>query len=156
LNHLREAFGEAATTGKAILAFTDHDYRDIRRDVEAVRAMLAEVRPEFPDVRIRFSGAEAAARDLLDLSARPQPRLSILVEDGRAVVRVEGGEIFSSQPFLSSAQHGRISTTIWMFKSRQPVDLLPGRPDPAAGGSGDIGARRGVWWLRGCKANCLK
>ncbi len=100
-DHLREAFREAAETGKAILAFADHDYRDIRRDVATVRAMLAEVRPEFPGVEVRFSGAEAAARDLLGVSDRPAPRLSLRIEGSRAVVRVEAGEIFGPQPFLA-------------------------------------------------------
>jgi len=108
-NHLREAFGEAAATGKAILAFTDHDYRDIRRDVEAVRTMLAQVRSEFPQVRVRYSGAEAAARDLLGVSGHPLPRLSISVQEGRAVIRLEAGEIFSSQPFLvMRTREGRV------------------------------------------------
>lgn len=57
-SHLRQAFLEARQSGKAVLAFADHDYRDIRPDVEAVRAMVAAVRAEFPDVSLRFSGAE--------------------------------------------------------------------------------------------------
>ncbi len=100
-DHLREAFREAASTGKAILAFADHDYRDIRRDVTAVRAMLAQIRPEFPDVAVRFSGAETAARNLLGISDRPAPRLSLQVTSGHAAIRLEEGEIFGPQPFLA-------------------------------------------------------
>lgn len=106
--HLREAFREAAETGKAILAFADHDYRDIRRDVAAVRAMLAQVRPEFPNVRIRFSGAEAAARDLAGVT-NAAPRLALTLEPGRAVVRLEQGAIFGPQPFLAlRSRDGRV------------------------------------------------
>ncbi|SBW09736.1 conserved hypothetical protein [uncultured Alphaproteobacteria bacterium] len=100
-DHVREAFREAGETGTAILAFADHDYRDIRRDVAAVRALLAAVRSEFPGVELRFSGAEAAARDLLGIADHPAPRLSLRIEDNRAVVRVEAGAIFGPQPFLA-------------------------------------------------------
>jgi hypothetical protein len=84
-----------------VLAFADHDYRDIRPDVEAVRAMIQEVRPDFPDVLLKFSGAEAAARDLLEVNACPEPKLSLLLEGNTLVVRLEQGDIFGPQPFLA-------------------------------------------------------
>ncbi|MCX7164733.1 MAG: hypothetical protein NTV11_00475 [Rhodocyclales bacterium] len=99
--HVRQAFLEARQGGKAVLAFADHDYRDIRPDVEAVRAMIAEVRLEFPDVSLKFSGAEAAARDLLEVSDRPAPKLSLVLEGNTLVVRLEHGAIFGPQPFLA-------------------------------------------------------
>lgn len=100
-SHVREAFAEAQERGSAILAFSDHDYRDIRPDVDKVRAMIAEVRPEFPGVSLRFSGAEAAARELLGMAAEPGPRLSLRLADNRLVVRLEQGQIFGPQPFLA-------------------------------------------------------
>jgi len=101
LRHVREAFAEAREHGTAILAFADHDYRDIRPDVESVRALLAQVRPEFSDVSIRFSGAEAAARALLGVAAERPPTLSLQLEDNRLLIRVEAGQIFGPQPFLA-------------------------------------------------------
>jgi hypothetical protein len=100
-SHIRQAFQEALQQGCAVLAFADHDYRDIRPDVEAVRALLQDVRPDFPNVLLRFSGAEAAARDLLGVSMHPDPKLSLLLEDSTLVVRLEQGEIFGPQPFLA-------------------------------------------------------
>jgi hypothetical protein len=109
LNHLRQAFAEAREQGSAILAFSDHDYRDIRPDVDGVRAMLAEVRPEFPEVSLRFSGAEAAARELLDVAAEPDPRLSLSLAGNRLAVRLEQGRIFGPQPFLAlKGRDGRV------------------------------------------------
>lgn len=106
LNHVREAFAEAREQGSAILAFSDHDYRDIRPDVETVRAMLAEVRPAFPDVSLRFSGAEAAARELSGTAGDPGPRLSLGLADNRLIVRLEQGEVFGPQPFLALKDRG--------------------------------------------------
>ena len=109
LNHLRQAFAEARERGAAILAFSDHDFRDIRPDVNAVRAMIATVRPEFPDVALRFVGAEAAARALLDVEAEPGPELSLTLVDNRLVVRLERGQIFGPQPFLAlKGREGRV------------------------------------------------
>ena len=99
--HVRQAFQEARQGGRAVLAFADHDYRDIRPDVEAVRSMLQEVQPDFPDVMLKFSGAEAAARDLLGVSEHADPKLSLLLEGNTLVVRLEQGEIFGPQPFLA-------------------------------------------------------
>lgn len=108
-NHVRQAFTEAREKGAAILAFSDHDYRDIRPDVDAVRAMIAEVRPDFPDVSLRFSGAEAAARNLLGVASEPSPKLSLRLVDRRLVVRLEGGQIFGPQPFLAlKGREGRV------------------------------------------------
>lgn len=101
LDHVRQAFAEAHEKGTAILAFCDHDYRDIRPDVGVVRAMIAEVRPEFPEVSLRYSGAEAAARDLLGVDAEPSPQLSLSLVDKRLIVRLERGQIFGPQPFLA-------------------------------------------------------
>jgi hypothetical protein len=108
-NHVRQAFSEARERGTAILAFSDHDYRDIRPDVEAVRSMIAEVRPEFPEVSLQFSGAEAAARGLLNVDAEPAPQLSLRLSEQRLVVRLERGQVFGPQPFLAlKDRDGRI------------------------------------------------
>lgn len=106
INHVREAFAEAREQGAAILAFSDHDYRDIRPDVETVRAMLAEVRPEFPEVSLRFSGAEAAARELSGMADDPGPRLSLRLVGNRLIVQLEQGRIFGPQPFLALKSRG--------------------------------------------------
>lgn len=108
-SHVSEAFAEAREHGSAILAFADHDYRDIRRDVEAVRQMISGLRPAYADVRLRFSGAEAAARDVLGVSARPALRLSFRREDNCLVVEVAQGQLFGSQPFLAlQGSDGRV------------------------------------------------
>ena len=101
LNHVRQAFAEAREQGSAILAFSDHDYRDIRPDVDAVRAMVDAIRPEFPEVALRFSGAEAAARDVLGVAAEASPELSLSLKDNQLAIRLEQGAIFGPQPFLA-------------------------------------------------------
>ena len=109
VSHVRQAFSEARQHGKAILAFADHDFRDIRPDVEVVRAMLAAVRPEFPDVSLRFSGAESAARDLLNAPAEHAPKITLHLIGNLLVVEVLKGVIFGPQPFLAlKSRDGRM------------------------------------------------
>ncbi|MBL0928985.1 MAG: hypothetical protein IBJ15_02505 [Alphaproteobacteria bacterium] len=101
--HVDDAMREAQSSGHAILAFSDHDYRDIRPDVDAVRAMLADAKQRHPDVRIRYAGAAAAARAWI-ARQRPltsPPVLKCMIESSRLTVSSIGGALFGPQPFLA-------------------------------------------------------
>jgi hypothetical protein len=107
--HVREAFNEARERGEAVLAFADHDYRDIRPDVESVRSLIAKVRPQFSDVSLRFSGAEAAARSLSGAQGEARPALSLRLDGNCLHVELEEGRIFGPQPFLAlRSRDGRV------------------------------------------------
>ena len=102
---VRQAFEEAREGKPVVLAFTNHDFRDMRPDIEGVRELLAKVAPEFPGVRFRFSEAVEAMRDALGLS--PQPPCDLTVD----VREIDGGghvmdvrtqtESFGPQPWLA-------------------------------------------------------
>lgn len=97
------AFLEAAKKGHAVLAFADHDYRDMAPDVNIVRAMVASAKARMPHIKIRFSGAEAAARESLarrhPLASAPELELKL----GANILHVRsvGGPLFGPQPFLA-------------------------------------------------------
>jgi hypothetical protein len=99
--HVNQALQEARQAGSAILAFANHDYRDIRPDVVRLQDMLAAVRQGFPDVQIKYSGAEAAAREHLQLLQHEKLKLRANIEDQRLIVNVEAGTVFGPQPFLA-------------------------------------------------------
>ncbi len=103
--HLLEAFREASSQGSAIVAFADHDYRDIRADVRYVRDLLAKVRPAFPGVRVKFSGAHEAAcahaAVMEPETNRSPPDFSIELNNNRLHVRMLRGRLMGSQPFLA-------------------------------------------------------
>ena len=100
-DHVREAFSEARISGTAILSFADHDYRDMRPNVNLVRTMLRNVKSEFPDVSIKYAGAEKAAVSLMGYGNKPGPKLGTNLVGNRLFVEVLEGEIFGPQPFLS-------------------------------------------------------
>jgi hypothetical protein len=101
INHVREAFVEANDTGSAILSFTNHDWRNMQPDIELVQNLLRSLKEEFPDVAIRYAGAEEAAIALLGLEEKPALELKIELFGNRLFVEVLEGEIFGPQPFLA-------------------------------------------------------
>ena len=50
-----EAFKTAQENGKAILAFTDHDYKDMKYDIERVRHFLKNAMVEYPKVKFEYT-----------------------------------------------------------------------------------------------------
>lgn len=100
-DHLREAFSEADENSSAILAFADHDYRDIRPDVLTVQEMLAIVRKEFPNIKIRYAGAEEAARQISNNPWTCNPELTLELKGNKIFVTLVAGQIFGPQPYLA-------------------------------------------------------
>lgn len=103
--HLEEAFNEARQHGSAIVAFADHDYRDLRPDVQRMRQLIVAAREQFADVDIRFSGAEEAAQAQVAVCepelALARPGFNLELTDRRLHVRLEQGSLFGPQPFLA-------------------------------------------------------
>ncbi len=100
-NDIVDAFTEAAASGGAILAFANHDWRDIEGDVNEIRNELNDIKKLFPNVSVRFAGAEEAARMLNHYEGKESLRLVSSFEENRFIVEVAGGEVFGPQPFLA-------------------------------------------------------
>jgi hypothetical protein len=102
---VRQAFDEAREGKPVVLAVTNHDFRDMRPDIEAVRNLVAAVVTEYPDVSFRFSEAVQAMRDSLRLPAQPACELDLrlqAVDDAKHVLRVESPTAtFGPQPWLA-------------------------------------------------------
>ena len=100
-DNVREAFEEAQTYGRAVLAFADHDWRDLRPDISKLQEMLCKVKVEYPNVQIRFSGAEEAAVAVSGYEGNRTPVIQMELVENRLEVEVVDGEIFGPQPFLA-------------------------------------------------------
>jgi hypothetical protein len=102
---VRQGFAEAREGRPVILAFTNHDFRDIRPDVEGVRGMLARVQGDFPDVPFRFSEAVDAMRRAVGLSTPPDWRLTATLRSlgaaGHALEVEASAPVFGPQPWLA-------------------------------------------------------
>src|SRR5690606_4859280 len=60
-----------------VLAVTNHDFRDMRPDIDGVRDLLVRVGREFPGVPFLFSEALTAMREALQLPAQPACELAV-------------------------------------------------------------------------------
>jgi hypothetical protein len=102
---VRQAFQEAREGKPVVLAVTNHDFRDMRPDIESVRDLLSKVAADFPDVAFRFSEAVQAMRDALLLAPQPACELDLqihAIDDARHVLRVESpSRTFGPQPWLA-------------------------------------------------------
>ncbi|MBI3321646.1 MAG: hypothetical protein HYZ91_05205 [Candidatus Omnitrophica bacterium] len=106
---MRKAFERARRHGATLLSFSDHDFRDIGKNVLTFQAMFTRVVPDYPDVRFRYTEArEAFNRVLFGEFRKPQdPLLSVRVESSyqgssRKRLVVESSQpTFGPQPFLA-------------------------------------------------------
>ena len=102
---VRQAFDEARAGLPVVLAFTDHDSRDMRPDVESVRQLLAAVTPDYPDVPFVFAEVVEAMRGALGLSPEPPCQLDLALsaaDDGSHVLDVSTEvPTFGPQPWLA-------------------------------------------------------
>ncbi|NRB82135.1 MAG: hypothetical protein HRU38_26365, partial [Saccharospirillaceae bacterium] len=102
--HVNQAFSEANEHGSAILSFANHDYRDIRPDVDYVRDLIKKVRSDYPNVKIKFSGAvEAAKGHINNIMPSSVGKIKILItrDENTIQVKVISGKLFGPQPFLA-------------------------------------------------------
>ncbi|GIO10578.1 hypothetical protein J19TS2_01330 [Cohnella xylanilytica] len=98
------AFRRADEGLPTVLAFTNHDYRDMRPDIANVHAMLTEAAKKYPNVRWEHSGALKAARQTLGLRDAQPLDLDVRFEreDGVLRLRVRSNkDTFGPQPFLA-------------------------------------------------------
>ncbi len=105
---VRKAFERARREGATLLAFADHDFRDISENVTHFQNMLRKVIPDYPDVGFRYCEAREAfnrvlfgdykppEKNILSVSVDPDPRSS------RKQLTIKCSEpSFGPQPFLA-------------------------------------------------------
>lgn len=95
-----QAFSEARDGKPTVLAFADHDYRDLRPDVTTVHAMLISAAERFDGVKFRHAEGRAAARRALGLAESQPCQLTLEVRGGALHIDADK-PIFGPQPFLA-------------------------------------------------------
>ena len=102
---IRQAFEEAREGKPVVMAYTDHDFRDIRADVHLVRTLLGKIRLDFPEVEFRYCEAASAMRQALSLRSAPKCELELTlrsVDEQAHVLTVRTEEpTFGPQPYLA-------------------------------------------------------
>ena len=77
---ITQAYLEAAEGNPVVVAFASHDFRDLREDVNTVRAMLEKVSARFPQVAFRYCESLEAMRKALKLTWMPKCTLNLKLE----------------------------------------------------------------------------
>ena len=100
-----DAFQQASLSGKAVLAFTNHDFRDMASEISSVYQKIKKSALRWPDVEFRHCNALEAARCYLD-GGSPEPLgLELVIREksaGDAELNVTThSRLFGPQPFLA-------------------------------------------------------
>lgn len=102
---VRQAFNEARDGKPVVLAVTNHDFRDMRPDVDETRALLQKVARDFPDVPFLFSEAVGAMRSALRLPSQQPCELELEITEVNASTHVltvqSTTPTFGPQPWLA-------------------------------------------------------
>ncbi len=104
---IKKAFELAQQEGKAILSFTNHDFRDMRKDINDVFGRIFLVAEEYKDVKIFNCDAIEAMQKYLGVNANTEgiklKGYLKKVNKDTTVLIVEAiqGEFFGSQPYLA-------------------------------------------------------
>ena len=99
-----EAFKRANGDKKTVLSFTNHDFRNMKPEIEKVMGYIKRSMEIYPDVKIHHSNPINAARKVLNLNKNlPDLNLEIIKnEENTLQIRVTSNEhIFGVQPFLA-------------------------------------------------------
>lgn len=99
------AFIQAQETGSAVLAFANHDFRDMASEIDKVRGLIANSAARYPGVDFCYTDAIEAARSHLGLNDVPPlgMELEVSFRDAESLVlHISSAEpLFGPQPFLA-------------------------------------------------------
>lgn len=102
---VEQAFAQAGQEGSAVLAFTNHDFRNMEPEVAAVREMIAAAAARRPGVRFRYVDALTAVRRHLGFTSVPPLGLKVALSrspSGSMELSIRSdAQLFGPQPFLA-------------------------------------------------------
>ena len=103
---ISKAFELAHKEGQAILSFTNHDFRDIRKDIVDIYSRIFRIGEEFKDVKIFHCDAIEAMQRYLDYKGENKLKLKGYlrrINQNCTVLIIEtlNGEVLGSQPYLA-------------------------------------------------------
>ncbi|MGM0520199.1 MAG: hypothetical protein ACQERD_11235 [Campylobacterota bacterium] len=105
---IEKAFELSCSEGKAILSFTNHDFRDMDIDIQDVYTRIFKIAKQFPKVEIYNCDAIEAMQYYLyneDECFERKIKLGYKIKrennSTQLIVNVLNGEVFGSQPYLA-------------------------------------------------------
>jgi len=126
------AFQKVERGETTVLAYSNHDRRDMRPDIDNAMQMIREAATRHPDVVWEFADAARAARLCAGLKETTAPRFEIDVQ-GRDVSIRSSQPLFGPAPFLAVEESGEVffrdnptreSDTEWAYRIPRPDNTL--------------------------------
>ncbi len=106
---VRRAFDESRSDKKVILSFANHDFRDLRVDVEEAHRLLTKVSKEYDDVDFIYTNVVDGMRKAMKLEKREKCELTLKIKknsDGANTLSIKSSsDTFGPQPFFSFKTH---------------------------------------------------
>jgi hypothetical protein len=103
LEDVEDAFCAAQAGENVILSFTDHDYKDMRYEINVVRDLIACMAQKYPEIPFEYADAVSAMRKCLGLTYEDL-NLEMELQDSagnpKLLVKTDTA-IFGAQPFLA-------------------------------------------------------
>ena len=107
-NDIENAFKDAVENNSSILAFTNHDFRDMSVDIEDIYCRINKVQKKYQNVstinsdavtamRNTFYGEESIDNEKIKINVELINELSV----NKIIVTQKMGEVFGSQPYLA-------------------------------------------------------
>ncbi len=102
---IEDAFIRASEGKKTLLSFTNHDWRDIRFEIDEVREKIYKVSKKYPTIKFYFSNSIEGIRNCLNLVPK-KSNLSCIIEDNKnnksKTLKVRSQyPLFGPQPYLA-------------------------------------------------------
>jgi hypothetical protein len=108
IHEISKAFEKAKNGENVLLAFTNHDFRDMKPEILKVQDMILEVSNKYKNIKFKFSKASDAFRNVIWQRYRlKKETLKLRVELRRAGnnlrlhIKEKYGDVFGPQPFLA-------------------------------------------------------
>ena len=95
-----KAFKEAKKGNKVLLAFTNHDFREMKDDIEQVKNYLDKSKKKYGDVLVKYCEAASAVRDVMKLDKRPACKFKIFFKNNLLTISTKE-PTFGPQPFFT-------------------------------------------------------
>ena len=150
---VREAFEQARAGYDTVLAYYNHDYRDMTGDIDYGHDLINSIAKEYDDVEWEYADCLFAARESLGFhdSSDKIPEFHYLVKDNMLTVWVDT-DLFGPEPFLAIQENERFfrdnftreGAREWCYYFRKPDDVKAfGIAGNSAGGKTGVKVHKG-------------
>ena len=125
-----EAFEQAEYHGSSVLTYYNHDYRNMKHEIEEGYDIITAVASRFPNVEWKFVNALEAAQMHIGMK-KEKPNLSFELNNSKLKVSCNT-QIFGPQPFLAINEKGQYfrdnftdeGNNTWVYEFRNINDIV--------------------------------